>query len=79
VVDFTISKIEQEHIVLAALPKLSLQILEYAREHGRVTIKDMVILTGASRMTLKKHFSKLAENRQLIMQGKGRGVQCRIG
>lgn len=66
-------KVEREPIVLAALPELSRQILEYAREHGRVTAKDMVILTGASRNTLKKHFRKLVENRQLSMQGKGRG------
>lgn len=70
-------KVEQEHIVLAALPELSLQILEYARDHGRVTVKDMVILTGASRNTLKEHFRKLVENRQLTMQGKGRGVWYR--
>lgn len=72
-------KVEQEHIVLAALPELSLQILEYARDHGRVTVKDMVILTGASRNTLKEHFRKLVENRQLSMQGKGRGVWYRVG
>lgn len=72
-------KVEQEHIVLAALPELSLQILEYARDHGRVTVKDMVILTGASRNTLKEHFRKLVENRQLTMQGKGRGVWYRLG
>ena len=72
-------KVEREHIVLAVLPELSLQILEYAREHGRVTIKDMVILTGASRNTLKEHFRRLAENRQLVMQGKGRGAWYRIG
>ena len=72
-------KVAREHIVLAALPELSLQILEYAREHGRVTIKDMVILTGASRNTLKEHFRRLAENRQLVMQGKGRGAWYRIG
>lgn len=71
-------KVEQEHIVLAALPELSLQILEYARDHGRVTVKDMVILTGASRNTLKEHFRKLVENRQLAMQGKGRGVWYRL-
>jgi Fic family protein len=67
-------KVEKEHIVLAALLERSLQILEYAREHGRVTIKDMIILTGASRNTLKDHFLKLVENRQLTMHGKGRGV-----
>ena len=72
-------KVEQEHIVLAALPELSLQILEYARDHGRVTVKDMAILTGASRNTLKEHFRKLVRNRQLTMQGKGRGVWYQLG
>ncbi len=72
-------KVEQEHIVLAALPELSLKILEYVRDHGRVTVKDMVILSGASRNTLKEHFRKLVENRQLVMQGKGRGVWYRMG
>jgi Fic family protein len=72
-------KMEKEHLVLAALPELSLQILEHAREHGRVTIRDMIILTGASRNTLKEHFRKLVENRRLTMYGKGRGVWYRIG
>jgi len=71
-------KMEREHIVLAVLPELSLQILEYAREQGRVALKDMVILTGASRNTLKEHFHKLVANRQLTMHGKGRGVWYRI-
>jgi Fic family protein len=72
-------KVEQEHIVLAALPELSLRILEYAREHGRVALKEMAILTGASRNTLKEHFRRLVENRQLTMHGKGRGVWYRVG
>lgn len=67
-------KMEQEHIVMAALPELSSQILDYAREHGRVTVKDMVILTGVSRNTLKEHFRKLIANGQLGMRGKGRGT-----
>lgn len=66
-------KMAQEHIVMASLPELSLQILNYAREHGRVTMKDMVILTGVSRNTLKEHFRKLVANDQLVLQGKGRG------
>lgn len=67
-------KMEQEHIVMAALPELSSQILNYAREHGRVTVKDMVILTGVSRNTLKEHFRNLVASSQLAMHGKGRGV-----
>ena len=67
-------KMEQEHIVMAALPELSLKILDYAREHGRVTLKAMVVLTGVSRNTLKEHFRKLVANGQLGMRGKGRGT-----
>lgn len=72
-------KVEKEHLVMAALSILSLRILEHAREHGRVTLKEMVIVTGASRNTLKEHFRKLVENRQLTMQGQGRGVWYTIG
>ncbi|SFJ95012.1 Fic family protein [Desulfomicrobium apsheronum] len=72
-------KLEKEHLLLAALPELSLRILEHAREHGRVTLKEMVILTGVSRNTLKDHFRKLVQNRHLVMQGQGRGVWYRLG
>ena len=71
-------KVEREHIVLASLPELSLQILEYTREHGRVTIKDMVILIKASRNTMKGHFRKLVAGGQLSMHGKGRGAWYRL-
>ena len=54
-------KVERERIVLAALPPLSLSIVEFAKEHGRVTIGEMVRLTGASRNTLKQHFRNLTE------------------
>ena len=67
-------KVEREKNVLSALPELSVQILEYAREHGRVTIGDMVKLTGVSRNTLKKHFSQLIEKRHLVLNGSGRGA-----
>jgi Fic family protein len=67
-------KVEREKIVLAALPDLSLQILEYAREHGRVTIGEMVKLTGTSRNTLKEHFRQLQEKGHLQMHGSGRGT-----
>ncbi len=67
-------KVEREKIVLAALPELSLQIVELAREHGRVTIGDAIRLTGVSRNTLKQHFRKLVEHGHLTQQGSGRGV-----
>ena len=67
-------KIEREKLVLAPLPELSLQIFEFAREHGRVTMGDVIRLTGASRNTLKQHFRALVDQGHLNRQGSGRGV-----
>ena len=67
-------KIERERIVLSAMPELSMRIIEYAREHGRVSISDMVALTGTSRNTLKQHFRQLLKNGHLVMHGSGRGA-----
>ena len=67
-------KVEREKIVLAALPELSLQIVELARERGRVTIGDAIKVTGVSRNTLKQHFRNLVEQGHLNQQGRGRGV-----
>ncbi len=67
-------KVEREKIVLAAMPELSLRIVEFAREHGRVTIGEAVKLTAASRNTLKQHFRALVERGTLNQHGRGRGV-----
>lgn len=67
-------KVERERIVLAALPTLSLQIVEFAREHGRITMAAAIRLTGASRNTLKQHFRALIEREHLEQHGSGRGV-----
>jgi Fic family protein len=67
-------KVERERLVLAPLPGLSLQIVECAREHGRVTMGEAIRLTGASRNTLKQHFRALVERGYLNQYGSGRGV-----
>ena len=67
-------KVEREKLLLSSLPELSVQILDQAREHGRVSIGDVVKITGASRNTLKEHFRFLTEKGYLAMHGKGRGV-----
>jgi Fic family protein len=48
-------KVEREKLVLAPLPELSLQIVEFTREHGRITMGDAIRLTGGNRNTLKQH------------------------
>ena len=67
-------KIEREKIVLAAMPELQLQVIEFAREHGRVTIGEIIKLTGASRNTLKQHFRALVKRGAIEQHGSGRGV-----
>ena len=67
-------KIERERLVLAVLPDLSLHIVEFAREHGRITIGEAIKLTGVSRNTLKVHFRNLVGRGYLNQQGSGRGV-----
>lgn len=67
-------KVERERIVLATLPELSLQIMEFTREHGRITMAGAVKLTGANRNTLKQHFRALVEQGHLQIQGQGRGA-----
>lgn len=67
-------KVEREQIVLASLPDLSLQIVEFAREHGRVTMGDAIRLTGGNRNTLKEHFRALLQRGHLSQHGSGRGA-----
>jgi Fic family protein len=67
-------KIERETLVLAVLPEMSLRIVEFAREHGRITMTDTIRLTGSSRNTLKQHFRALVERGQLSPHSAGRGA-----
>ncbi len=67
-------KIEREKLVLAALPGLSARIVEFAREHGRITMGDAIRLTSVSRNTLKQHFRGLVEHGHLNRHGSGRGA-----
>ncbi len=65
-------KVEREKIVLSALPDLSLTILEFAKEHGRVSIGEIAELTGISKNTLKVHFRALVQKGFIEQKGGGR-------
>lgn len=67
------AKVERERLLLAALPELAVQIIDHAGQHGRVTIGEMIRVTGASRNTLKEHFRSLVEKRHLVRHGTGKG------
>ncbi len=66
------TKVEREKLVLPTLPELSMRILDHAREHGRVSMGDIIKLTGASRNTLKQQLRQLVEKGYLLRQGGGR-------
>ena len=67
-------KIERERFVIDKLPDLSVQILELAKEHGRLTISAIVGLTGANRNTVKKHLQALVSANHLAQYGVGKGT-----
>jgi len=67
-------KVEREKNALTTLSELAIKILDTARDHGRVTTRDMVRETGASPNTLKATFSNLVEKRLLVRHGGGRST-----
>ena len=67
-------KIERERLMASSLPPLSLEILELAKEHGRLTIAQVIQLTGANRNTIKKHLRSLVSANHLAQHGKGKGT-----
>jgi Fic family protein len=67
-------KIDREKLLLGQLPQLSLQILELLKSRGRVTISEVVTLTGANRNTVKKHLENLVSAQHIDPKGAGRGA-----
>lgn len=67
-------KVERERRAIADLPELAIKILDYVRDHGRVTTRDMVREHGASPNTLKATFSSLVEKGLLARHGAGRST-----
>lgn len=67
-------KVEREKNALSVLPELAVKILDYARDHGRVTSRDMVREAGSSPNTLKATFTALVEKGLLARHGGGRST-----
>src|SRR5271154_3613876 len=67
-------KVEREKNALAALPELAVKILDYVRDQGRVTTRDIVREFSASPNTLKVTFRSLVEKGLLVRHGAGRST-----
>jgi Fic family protein len=67
-------KVENEKLILSTLPMVSVRILDQARQAGRVTLSDMVAISGVNRNTLKVHFRALTEKKLLARHGAGKAT-----
>ncbi|MBW2256460.1 MAG: Fic family protein [Deltaproteobacteria bacterium] len=68
-----IRKLDEERL-MAPLAPLSEKLLGIVREHGRVTVREAVALTGANRNTIKVHLQQLVRAGRLVQRGRGRGT-----
>ncbi len=66
-------KLEREKLLFTALPEISLQIIEIAKEHGRVTVSEASNVIGISRNTVKDHLKSMVKQGYLTLNGAGRG------
>lgn len=67
-------KVDKERKAISELSELAIQILDYVRDHGRVTTSDMVREVNASPNTLKATFKSLVEKGLLFRHGGGRST-----
>lgn len=70
--DHLLKKMEREKIA-HTLPDVSIQILNLAKEHGRITVSFVTNVLQVNRNTVKKHLQHLVRTEKLVLHGKGRG------
>jgi Fic family protein len=71
--DILESKLKRERL-MAPLAPLSAKIMNIVEEHGRVSVREAVTLTGANRNTIKLHIKRLANAGRLAQRGRGKGT-----
>ncbi|PYS55615.1 MAG: Fic family protein [Acidobacteria bacterium] len=64
-------KVKRERL-MTALSAFDEQLLQLARQHGRLTLSAALALTNANRNTLKLHLRQLVQAGRLQMLGRGR-------
>ena len=69
------TKIEREKLIASELSALETAILDHVRDTGSITTKQAQAITAANRNTVKKALARLAEQRKILLTGKGRGAR----
>lgn len=72
--DNLLRKVERERYFLQAMPQLAADILELAKERGRITTAEIVLATQANRATVRKRLEELVRSQMLVQHGKGKGT-----
>lgn len=73
------AKVEREKVMRSTLPKLAIDILDLAAEHGPISVADVIRATQTPRATVKKRLSELTKSRHLKRGGKGRATWYALG
>jgi predicted HTH transcriptional regulator len=76
--DVLMRKVEREQI-LERMSPVSEQLVALAKERGRITISEAVILLSINRNTAKLHFRQLVESGHLVQHGTGRATWYTAG
>jgi Fic family protein len=71
------SKLKYEEL-LFGIPPLSQEILDAAKHRGKITVRDLVKITGANRNTIKAHVKRLVMNGRLDQLGNGKGTWYKL-
>lgn len=66
---------EREKVVIDMLSDFSVQILEIAKAHGKITISQIVTITGENRNTVKKYLRSLVSANHLSQHETGKGTR----
>lgn len=72
--DNLLKKVEREHYFLQAMPQLAADILELAKENGRITTGEILLATQAKRATIKNRLAELVNSNLLQQHGQGKGT-----
>jgi len=68
------AKLEREKIITRIFPKASSEILALLKDHDRLSIADLEVLTGINRNTLKVRLRELVRDNFIEQQGKARST-----
>jgi Fic family protein len=72
------AKVQRERLMTTLSP-LDEQLIQLARDHGRLTLADATKLIQANRNTLKLHFRQLVQAGRLQLRGRGRSSWYEAG